>query len=130
MRLVKLVLMGLLMLCVTAGTMLVRQWPVRPWKDVNGIPNTSMLGSQFGSIGQDKIVSFDGVVGEVKADGFVAIVAPPDHPPMLIGAINPEGNAPDLKVGDSVRVEVRWYRIEVGDGNPKKIFIVTKRIEK
>lgn len=118
-----------LMVCGTAGAIWIRQWSTRPWKDAGGKPNVSMLGSEFGSVGQGSVVSFDGVVAEVKPDGFVVIREPSGHPPMLVGAINPASGVPDLKERDAVRVELRWYRVEVGDDYPKRVFIVTKRLE-
>ena len=94
------------------------------------MPNGSLLGADFGSIGQDKIVSFDGVVGEMKPGGFVVMTAPSDHPSMLIGAINPADGVSDLAVGDAVRIELRYYRTELGGDGAKRVFIVTRRVER
>jgi len=76
--------------------------------------------SAFGSIGQgDKVASLEGVVGEVKQNGFVVIIiAPPGRPPMAIGAIHPADGTSGLKEEESVRIEARWYRKEVGGGSP------------
>lgn len=115
---------------VLCGAVWMRYQDARAWKDADGKPNTSLLGPSFGSVGQDGVVSFDGVVAEVKPNGFVVVKEPSNHPPMLVGAINPEGGVAGLVVGDSVRIEVRLYKAELEEVNQKKIFVVTKRLEK